>query len=166
MPKTTFTVPQVPGSKRASERPYTHAVIGRRDSRCSAVTYAADLAANERKHQRWDGKLWDDEKRASEATVGQLYRNHNNFMVEASARVVEVAIKFIGENPDRQAYIDRMSAERQAHLEELKAGTAGELVVLQWSMSQANALKSTGTWCNHHSDVSVVPCVPAGANRA
>jgi len=31
MAKTQYTVPQVPGSSRKSDRPYTHAIIGRRN---------------------------------------------------------------------------------------------------------------------------------------
>ena len=161
MKPTAYTVPEVPGSSRKSHRPYTHAVIGRPDSRCSAIHYAADLAKNEGQKRRWDAKNWDDWKRASEATVGQLYRNHNGFMVEAPDYAVRIGAEFIAKNPDRQAYIDGQAAERQAALEKMRAGTAGELQVLQWSMSHKNAMKSVVTHQHHHSDVRVVACIVA-----
>lgn len=168
MAKTTYTVPQVPGSRRTSERPYTHAVIGRADSRMSAISCAEDLAKNEGKYRKWDAKDWDDRKRESEATAGQLYRNRNGFMVEAKAWLIESGAEFIGKNPDRAAYVAACAAHRQQRLEKLKAGTAGELGVLQWSMSEANARKSLTTWSHHHSDLHVVPCVPVekAARRA
>lgn len=157
---TTYTVPEVPGSKRASARSYTHAIIGRRDGRCSAVAYEADLKANESKHHKWDAKHWDDRQRESVAVVGQLYRNHNGYMVEARDYNVRLGSEFIAKNPDRAAYIEAKSAERLAHLAMLKASTPGELEVLQWSMSLANAMKSVSSKQAHHSDVRVVACVP------
>lgn len=160
MPKTTYTVPEVPGSKRTSERPYTHAVIGRRDPRMSAIHRAADLARSEAKYKKWDGKHWDDYQRASVAVVGQQYLNHNNFWVEARDYNVELGQKFIEANPTRQGYIDSKSAERFAAVEAMKAGTPGDLHVLQWSMSLQNAMKAVGTHTKHNSDVRVVECVP------
>ena len=157
---TTYTVPAVPGSKRTSHRPYTHAVVGRRDGRCSAIIYAADLDANERRYRTWDGKHWDDWKRASEATAGQLYRNHNGFMVEAQQSVIDIGARFIGENPDRAAYIEAKAAERQECLRQMQGSQPGELAVLQWSMSHQNAMRSLTTHMRHHSDVRVVECVP------
>lgn len=164
MANTTFTVIEVPGSKRASARPYTHAIIGRRDGRCSAVAMAADLAENEVKYVRWDAKNWDDWKRAAEATVGQLYRNHNGCMVEAKDYTVRIGSEFIAENPDREAYIAGKASERQTTLDNLRASEPGELAVLQWSMSMQNALKAVGTYRTHHSDVRVVECVPVVKN--
>lgn len=156
-----FTVLEVPGSKRASARPYTHAIIGRRDGRCSAVAMEADLAENELKYVRWDAKNWDDWKRAADASVGQLYRNHNGFMVEAKDCTVRIGAEFIVANPDREAYVAGEAAKRQATLNELRASEPGELTVLQWSMSIQNALKAVGAYRTHHSDVRVVECVPA-----
>lgn len=160
MANTTFTVLEVPGSKRASARPYSHAIIGRRDGRCSAVAMAADLAENESKYVRWDAKNWDDWKRAAEATVGQLYRNHNGFMVEAKDYTVRTGSEFIASNPDREAYMAGEAAKRQSTLDNLRVAEPGELAVLQWSMSMQNALKAAGTYRTHHSDVRVVECVP------
>jgi len=160
MTKITYTVPEVPGSKRTSERPYTHAVIGRRDGRCSAIGIEATLATEEPKNRRWDGKSWDDSKREAEATAGQLYRNHNGYMVEASQFLVDLGTKFIAENPDRTAFIEKKAAERAAYLAKLKASEPGPLVVLQWSMSIKNAYRAIGTMSNHHSAVRVVECLP------
>lgn len=158
--KTTYTVPEVPGSKRSSERPYTHAIIGRRDGRCSAVAMEATRAVEEPKNRKWDAKRWDDCQRGSVAVAGQLYRNHNGCMVEARESIIEIDVGFMAENPDRAAYIEKMAAERAAYLAKLKDSTPGPLEVLQWSMSLNNAMKATGTMRRHHSEVRVVACVP------
>ena len=156
---TTYTVPEVPGSKRASLRPYTHAIIGRRDGRCTAAGIEAKMAVEEPKNRKWDAKHWDDCKRGSEAVVGQLYRNANGFMVEARDAIIKIDAGFIAENPDRAAFIEKKAAERAAYLAKLKASMPGELEVLQWSMSLANAMKAVGSKQSHHSDVRVVACV-------
>lgn len=158
--KTTYTVPEVPGSKRGSERPYTHAIIGRRDGRCTAAAMEATRAVEEPKNRKWDAKHWDDCQRGSVAVAGQLYRNHNGYMVEARQAIIEIDAEFMAANPDRAAYIEKMAAERAAYLAKLKASTAGPLEVLQWSMSLSNAMKAVGAKCAHHSDVRVVACVP------
>ena len=165
MTKQTFTVPDVPGSKRTSYRTYTHAVIGRRDGRCSAVVYAADLATNEPKARKWDAKHWDDCQRAAKATVGQRYRNHNGYMVEARDYEVRSGMEFILAHSDREAYVEAQAAQRQAYLARLKASTPGELQVLQWSMSWKNAMKSVASHQKHHSEVRVVECQPVTKSK-
>lgn len=166
MAKNTFIVAEVPGAKRTSVRVYTHAIIGRRDPRASAVHYASDLRVNEARYRRHDAKHWDDEQRASIAVIGQPYVNHNNYVVPAKDYNIEFGQRFIAEHPVRAAYIAGGVAKRQEHLEELKLGTAGPLVVLQWSMSRRNAEKAVGTWCSHNSEVRVVECHPAPSKAA
>ena len=165
MAKQTFTVPEVPDSKRTSERTYTHAVIGRRDGRCSAVAYAADMAVNEPRSRKWDGKHWDDYQRAAKATVGQPYRNPNGFLVEARDYEVRIGSEFIAANPDRDAYVEAQAAGRQAYLARLQASTPSELQVLQWSMSFQNAMKSVASHQKHHSEVRVVECQPVTKDK-
>ncbi|WOB06514.1 hypothetical protein [Piscinibacter gummiphilus] len=159
MAKQTYTVVEVPGSKRSSERPYSHAVIGRRSGKISAITAEAHHKATAAQTKRWDTKSWNDWKRASEATVGQLYRNHNNVMVVARDYEVEIGQKFMAENPTLEGYLEKLEASRAKHIADLKASPDGELCVLQWSMSHKNAFKALGTFAKHHIDLQVVPCV-------
>lgn len=157
--KTTYTVPEVPGSTRTSERPYTHAIVGRRDGRCTAAGVEARMATEEPKNRKWDAKHWDDCQRGSVAVEGQLYRNFNGCMVEARAAVIKIDADFIAANPDRAAYIEKMAAERADYLAKLKASEPGPLVVLRWSMSFKNAFNALGSEAAHHSSVRVVECV-------
>lgn len=162
MAKTTYTVPEIPGSYRTSERPYSHAVIGRRSGKLSAITTEAHYKATATQSKRWDTKSWNDWKRASEATVGQLYRNHNNVMVVARDYEVEIGQKFMAENPTLEGYLEKLAAAHAKHVAALKASPDGELCVLQWSMSHKNAFKALGTFAKHYIDLRVVECTAVG----
>jgi uncharacterized lipoprotein YddW (UPF0748 family) len=161
MAKKEFSVPEVPGSKRGSaHRDYTHAVIGRHSGALEAANLIADEKANGAKYSRWDEKSWNDWKRCGDAVVGQLYRNHNNAMVVANDWQVELARDFIAKHPSLDTYLAHKKAERQGYIDKAKARGDGELGVLQWSMSHANAMKAAGSFAKRYVDVRVVPCVP------
>lgn len=157
---TTYTVPEVPGSKRTSPRPYTHAIIGRSSSQLSAIRYEADLKANGAKYARWDTKNWHDNKRLAECPSGGTYRNHNNYVTTASDELIKIGADFIAKYPTVESYLAHQKAEGEARVAKMKAVPDGELVVLQWSMSHANASKARSAYCKHHVDVRVVECVP------
>ncbi len=159
MANTTFTVLEVPGSKRASARPYTHAVIGCYDGKTTAAWARAEHAKNKDQTARWDAKHWRDAKRTAEAVDGQLYRNHNNYMVVATQAIIDIYKPFMEKHPTVESYLAHQEAEVLAYLAKLEAAGTGELVVLQWSMSQKNAMKAVGSFANQHIGLRVVPCV-------
>lgn len=160
MKVTHYTVLEVPGSKRSSHRPYTHAIIGRRCPGLSAIAYEDDLRKNAAKYTRYDVKNWHDEKRLAECPSGGTYLNHNRVMIAASDELIQIGKDFIAKYPTVESYLEHKKAESDAIIAKLKAEPDGELKVLQWSMSHKNALKAHGAWCKHHSEVRVVECFP------
>jgi hypothetical protein len=161
MAKKHFTVPEVPGSGRSSERPYSHAIVGRYNPHLVAAKARATHAKNAAQSRRWDAKNWNDWKRSSEATVGQLYRNHNGFMVEAKDYEVRIGKEFMAKYPTLESYLAHLESEHQGRLAALDAGQIGELQVLQWSMSHKNAVKAAGSFADTYSDLRVVEVVEA-----
>lgn len=154
--KTSYTVPQVPGSTRTSERPYTHAVVGARNlvlARAQVPEYAEYMA----------GDTFDTRTRQVQTGAGNsyLYKSQAGsgrpFMVKVSQEDFDKAVAFLAEHPDRAAYLAQDIAKRLALI-----GTAdeGPLMVLQWSMSHKNALAKVGEHSKYHSSVRVVECVP------
>lgn len=160
MPKTTYTVPAVPGSSRTSERPYTHAIVGRDSPALQAAHRAADFKANAAKYARWDAKLWHDNKRLAQCPSGGMYLNSNGYLTTPSDAVIKIGTDFIASFPTPEGYLAYLKAQREADVARGTAAPDGELAVLQWSMSYANAWKAHGTWCKTHVDVRVVECVP------
>lgn len=156
MPKTTYTCPEVPGAKRTSDRPYSHAIVGRYSPALAAIQAEAYRAANKHQQNRWDIKHWNDEKRLSECPSGGTYVNHNNHRTTASDDLIKIGTNFIAQFPTVEVYLESLEAAHREWIAKLRAGKDGEIALLQWSMSFANAHKAQGTWCKNHSDVRVV----------
>lgn len=153
MTDTTFTVPQVPGSSRKSKRSYTHAVIGRND-----LTRARREAADTVSH--CDVKNYEHRMRVINAGVGGTWdhlRNGSPMIVDAAMHADYV--KRMKPYADVNEYVAGCIECRVARVNEQGTGTAGELHVLQWSMSAANAAKAVNGFRQYHVDVAVVPCV-------
>lgn len=157
--KTTYGCAEVPGATRQSARPYSHCIIGRRDGATSAATQRARMQAEAAQTKRWDIKHWNDQQRASVAVVGQVYRNHNNAMVEARDYAVESGVKFMAQFPTVESYLAHQAAVSAEWLEKEQASGTGDLAVLQWSMSHKNAMKAMGSFTAHYIDVRIVPTV-------
>jgi hypothetical protein len=157
--KTTFACAEVPGATRQSARPYSHCIIGRRDGATSAATQRARVIADAAQTKRWDTKHWHDAKRAAEATPGQLYKNSNGYMVEASQAVVDIYAKFMAQHPTLDGYLAHQAQQTEEYLQALQAEPTSELAVLQWSMSHKNAMKALGGFTAHHIDLRIVPTV-------
>lgn len=151
---TTFTVTQVPGSKRTSHRNYTHAIIGCRDGKVLAASTLAERRKNDQ--SRWNSKHWYDEKRAADATVGQPYKNHNGFSVIAQEYNVRFGKEFIAKYPTVESYLAKLKQDFDDMIAKLQAEPLGTLEVLQWSMSADNARKALGSWSKSHSHLEVV----------
>lgn len=143
MAKTTYTAPEVPGSSRSSERPYTHAVVGRRNI-AALRAYAPESAEYSHGKQTYD---YYSKQVQVGAGNSYLYKTGEcrPFMVTVKQEDYDRGVAFLAENPDRAAYVAKKLAERMA---ELGTEDAGPLQVLQWSMSHANADKATGTFLN------------------
>lgn len=155
-----YTVLEVPGSKRSSQRPYTHAIVGRSFPTLLAIHSEREHKANARKRIAWERKHWADEKRLSECPSGGTYINHNNFRTTASDALIQIGKDFIAKYPTPESYIDHLEREFQDYIAKLKAMPVGELSVLQWSMSHSNAFKGQSKWVKSHADVRVVECFP------
>lgn len=158
MAKRVFMVPEVPGSKRSSERPYSHAVIGRYSGEVAAANCEADHKANGAKYRSWEVKSWNDSARAAKAKPGELYKNHNGYMVKMSEDLLAIHLRFMEKYPSLDAYLAEKDAEHKAYIEKLRAEPLGPLIVLRWSMSRANAEKGWGEF-SCYVERRVVECV-------
>lgn len=160
MGKITYTVPEVPESKRVSARPYTHAIIGCRDPKVVVATMQANYTAKREQYRRWETKHWNDEKRAAEAVVGQKYLNHNGYMVEAKDYVVDAGKSFMSKYPTLESYLADLDRKHEESIQSELAQPKSPLSVLRWSQSHDNAKKALGEFEPYYSGLRVVPCVP------
>jgi hypothetical protein len=158
--KTTYTVLEVTGSRRTSERPYTHAVIGYYDQARMVAHQRAENAANRAKNIRWETKSWNDWKRVAAVKAGDMYVNHNGYRVAASQGTIDIATGFMAKHPTLEGYLAHLDAEFNAHMEEALAKENGSMVVLRWSSSAKNAAKGMSEFDNRYSGLRVVECVP------
>lgn len=159
MAKAIYTVIEVSDSKRSSDRVYTHAVIGQHDPAVSVAFQKAEAKSNAVRNRRWDAKNWNDHKRESEAIVGDVYINHNNYRVIAADYVVESGKKFMAENPTLEGYLKRLEDEQEARWAQSLLQPKRPMEVLRWSMSEQNAVKAVVGFSNHYSNLRVVPIV-------
>lgn len=83
MAKTKFIVNEVPGAARSSERPYTHAVIGRRDGRCNLAKLQTSQPG-ELEVLQWSMSLKNAMK-----SVATHQRHHSDVRVVECQRVVK-----------------------------------------------------------------------------
>ncbi len=158
--KTTYTVPEVPGSKRTSARPYTFAVIGYSDVTRSVARLRARNEAERTKTLRYLKQNWESWNRQANAAPGTTYVNHNGYLVTAKEPYIDIAKGFIERNPSLEAYIANTDAESEANLASIAAKGDGPLEVLRWSSSKANAEKGLYEFQDWYSDLRVVPCIP------
>jgi hypothetical protein len=154
----TYTVPEVPGSKRTSDRPYTHALVGRVDvaaARRAAVSAGWD--ESDRTNYAFYRKLHD-------VGVGGVWSHTRGYEHKVDQRDYDGAKKIIDAHPTLDGYLLARREDRLNQLNEKYGATsqAGPLVVLQWSMSAANAAKAEGTWRSQRGYIAVrvVECVP------
>jgi hypothetical protein len=157
MPKKTFTVAEVPGSKRTSDANYTHAIIGQADPALTVALWRANR--NAAREIRENTKDWKLAKLTSSLKEGDLYINHNNCRVPVRQYTIDSSVQFITENPTLEGYL----AAREKHFEDECASTlakpVGPVVVLRWSRSAVNAAKAVAEFSQHYSNLRVVPVV-------
>lgn len=158
--KTTYTVPEVAGSKRQSARPYTHAVVGYYDAARVVATWRAGHEANRARDTRWETKSWNDWKRLAAVNAGDMYVNHNGYRVAASQGSIDIAKGFMAKHPTLEAYLTHLEADFNAQIEHTLAKGNGPVTVLRWSMSLANASKGFSEFERSNSGLRVVSCVP------
>lgn len=157
MTKTTYHVPGFKGT-RTSERPYTHAIIGCRD-----------LAAVRRHISR----VWENDKhnarymlQCANAQPGDRHPAATNKPFHADwvikAEEIEEAREHLGgaTTPDQFAEAQRL-ARVERHAAEYGDRDLGNAVVLQWSMSAANAGKGMSQWTSRgYIGLTIVECAP------
>lgn len=156
---TTYTVLAVPGSKRQSARPYTHAVIGFFDAERVVRNLRAEHEANRARDRRWNTKNYESEQRAAVAVEGELYINHNGYRLPAKGYEIEQSRNFVEQHPTLDAYLAHKEEEFEQFIAKTLQKGNGPLVVLRWSQSQTNAQKGSREFERSHSDLRVVECV-------
>jgi hypothetical protein len=164
--KTTFTVPEVPGSKRISGKPYSHAIIGRYDASMDVgklrdVKMTDNSMALER-----ETRYWNSQKRAAEAAVGELCMNHANELTVADEWLVSSAQKWTQKYPTLDSYLAHLNQKREDIFAAELDLPRGELSVLRWSFSHENAERSIKAFSKRYRDIRVVRCVPVVENDA
>lgn len=150
----TYTVPQVPGSKRTSPRPYTHAVIGRRD------------LARERAHVtsttfvELDRKNYDHHRHIVAVGVGGVWsRSRSGHGYVVTREMFDTATAAVSGCDTPEKYVAKLADFRLTSINRAGKGPAGQLEVLSWSMSAASAEKAAARHRRWFIDVRVVPCV-------
>lgn len=138
MPNKVFTVTEVPGSKRASERDYTHAVIGQ-------YNFALALESADKIHQtdidNHNYYLATSKMKAGDTVyVTDCYKPWNYPQKQDTIdKAIEHVNRYKGMTAEQYAY-DRQ-LDRLVELTERYEEAGGRYVVLRWSQSQANAAK-------------------------
>lgn len=134
--KKTFTVIEVPGSKRTSPRNYTHAVIGQ-FNHARHLTQVDVINAT-------DLENFDYSERIAKMQVGDLIHVTGcptpwSYAVDQEA--IDRAKGAIAGYNTRDEFAAAMRASRVAAAKADEAKNAGKWQVLRWSMSYANACK-------------------------
>lgn len=148
---TIYTVPEVPGSKRTSHRPYTHAVIGRRNLALDRlVAHDPAVAAQDAVNYRYHRSIVD-------MGIGEIWDERRGYRVDRE--MLERSRSALSGIETVNQWVAKHLAIRIASINRAGTGPAGDLEVLSWSMSAANAEKAATGWRRRHVDVRVVPCV-------
>lgn len=145
----TYTVTQVPGSKRKSPRNYTHAIIGK-------VDYAKMLATRPQWAATRAAEMYDYYIKLVGKKVGELTQGTSGMYI--TDKMLETA-QMVAEYPNAQAYAAYVLKTTQEEVEKLRKEKGHLYEVLQWSQSLNNATKSIGTHAKHYLDVHVVETV-------
>jgi hypothetical protein len=145
--KLTFTHDDGRVSKRSSDRPYTHVIVGRVD----LVAARRSVVENQRA-----GEGWDYNHTMAQVKVGErMWADRPYLMGEVDAAKYA---DFMAANPDRAAYIEKCRLAGLAQIEKQHGtGDKSPEYVLQWSMSAANAAKAVPEKSKWHIDVAVKP---------
>lgn len=159
MVKKVFEVREVPGSRRSSDRDYSHAVIGRYDHSVAAAAEEAGWVAGRKKNVAWERKNWEYRAADAKRVVGEIRKNHSGFMMPVRDYEIEISAKFISENPSLDGYIARLESEFAARIAAMKAKPIDEFGVLRWSMSYKNAFNALGSFAAGFVDLKVVEVV-------
>lgn len=142
MTKTTYHVPGFAGT-RTSERPYTHALVGVRNLKAGREMLVQVQEQDKRDHAYY--------AKVAAMQPGELNRFVSNgramsYTVNATdvAKARDVIEKY---GTNAEAYAKARAAERLAAYVKLH-GTEdfSAPLVLQWSMSMANAAKAISSW--------------------
>ena len=158
--KKTYTIPQVPGTRRVSPLTYTHAIIGRSDGALAASHMRDTRAVNQARIDAWDRKVWEADKRLSDAELGQPFRAINGYKVQPTQKGIDAARVFIAKHPTSDDYLRSEAAQHELDVKAAEArGTDPVLQVLQWNQSFENATKAMPGFQRLHSDVQVVATV-------
>ncbi|MGW8422795.1 hypothetical protein [Comamonas sp. HJ-2] len=153
---TTYTVPEVPGSKRSSARAYTHAIVG-----CvNAEQRRLDAKSEEARKNH--AKHWSYHAEGAQMKEGDLIhvQSYKPWSYPVTQERVDQHVAFMKENPTQDAYVQKsVDAQLKRINDAYGEGPAGPLDVLQWSQSAANAQKGLSSW-KGLLGVRVVECVP------
>lgn len=150
---TTYTVPEVPGSSRTSHRPYTHAVVGRRN-----LARERQQAADPATHN--DLNNWQFYQKVLRVGLGGVWSERHGYTVDQS--MLDNAKRATEGCETVNDYVAKQIEWRLARINEVGTGPAGELQVLQWSMGVENARKGiTATRREWYVNLAVVACVEA-----
>lgn len=154
---TTYTVPEVPGSKRSSARAYTHAIVGRVNA--AARRAAVQSEANREQHI----KSWNWHAKEGAMKVGDLIHytaTYKPWSVPMTKERLDEHLEFLAKYPTAEDFVQQRIAANLARINEVYGeGDEGPLEVLQWSQSAANAQKGLSSW-KALLGVRVVECVP------
>jgi hypothetical protein len=150
--KFKFTTTEGEVATRSSDRVYTHVVTARLDLVAGRAAIESDTGS---------GETWDYTKRMAAIEVGQKMWADKPYPMSQDDSDKYKA--FMAANPDRAAYVELV---KQRHLADYAkrygAGSKSQELVLQWSMSEANARKGANGR-NYYIDVQVKPVDPAPA---
>lgn len=142
MTKTAYTVPEVPESSRLSHRPYTHAVIGRYNTKA-----ARDSAYHDSTIKMYQ-REWHWHQRVIKLGVGKAWDHFNDgqpLLVDQG--MVDRATLALGGTTNVEDFVAHRIAGHIAQINKQHGtGPTGELEVLQWSMSERAATKSVRLW--------------------
>jgi hypothetical protein len=146
MAKTNYTVLEVPGSSRTSARPYTHAVVAQYDNPAEAAHRDAELVYHQRKFWPRNYKHY------------QTWNIVNPSPYSDRDGYDEILAAF----PTVEAYVADQTRKYNDKTAEIRARGIGELTVLTWSMSAANAEKGArSNQFRNYINKRVVACVVA-----
>ena len=160
----TFTVPQVPGSKRSSKtRDYTHAVIAKFDS----DRYAAELDKRlaEIRTSKINRSDFDYYTLCANAVVGETVYSTRGYTVKQE-QADEARVVLARKGQTFEAYVKFLCDEEVEQTADVLRRKTGQWSVQTWSMSEVNARRAAATLSSeiakgygYLTDIQVVPVV-------
>lgn len=155
--KTTYTVTEVPGSKRASARTYTHAIVGRVNAAARrTIANSDEVRAQHLKNWNWHAT----EGKMKEGDLIHYTNTDKPWSVPMTKERLDEHLAFLAKHPDGAEFVQFCVDEQVRLINKCYGeGAEGPLEVLQWSQSATNAQKSLSSW-KHRLGVRIVECVP------